>query len=61
MSFGDLPRIRVRKWARASSSRSSLVSAQWEAQFLRSELGATAVKIVKEVRWRVFWKTGAKR
>ncbi len=53
-AFNDLPKIPKRVWHRSAWSRSNLESAKVEARFLQ-ESGET-VKIVKEVRWRVFWK-----
>lgn len=54
MSFDDLPRIRIRKWHRSSRGNRSIASARAEAAMMRNS-GET-VKIVKEVRWRIFWK-----
>jgi hypothetical protein len=56
MSFDDLPKLRPRKWHRMSSSRRSLDMAKREARWFKSRPETTAVKIVKETRWRVFWK-----
>lgn len=40
-----------------SHSRVSLEKAQADARWFKSEPKTQAVKIVKEVRWRVFWKS----
>lgn len=56
MSFDDLPRIRSRKWLKSDIRFSSLEKAKRNAKFVEKMDGVKAVKITKEVRWRMWWQ-----
>jgi hypothetical protein len=50
-----LPKIKPRKWHRMSTSLSRREAARDLAKRMRAD-GET-VRIKKETRWRIFWKT----
>ena len=57
--FDDLPQIRERKWSGGGLVRAprTLARAQRLAKFCKTMDGVKAVKIVKETRWVVLWRT----
>lgn len=57
MTFDEMPILRLRKWHRAGRGHASRLLAIRVAKWFRTRPDISEVKLVKETRWVMFWKS----